>query len=209
MVTSAEGYAIGDDTSNSLQIGDGNALTPIGLESLFLTLSATDGVGCTIQEVDATLTHATTTLDGKWLNDITLTDAVGMPGFVFFSMACRSCCSRGGCCLRNDVSLARYTSDEVNENVRTTWVPVAKDDIGSFPTVGHEGVGALVGIIRCRAEASCLEHLMKRAIDWVMPRTRTLHVAVLVTKQCMVTKTVHLFGLGVADRTSVRVTIAG
>ena len=45
VVTSTDGYAIGNGAGDSLQIRDGDPLTPVGKESKFFTLGATGGIG--------------------------------------------------------------------------------------------------------------------------------------------------------------------
>ena len=45
VVTGTDGYAIGNGAGDSLHIGDGNTLTPVGEESKFFTLGATGGIG--------------------------------------------------------------------------------------------------------------------------------------------------------------------
>lgn len=120
---------------------------------------------------------------------------MGVPGVVFLGMARRGCCSGRGCCLCHNVRFAGYAGDEVHEDVCASRMPVAEENVGSLLTVGHEGVGTLVGVIGHRAEACCLKHLVPCAVDRVVPRMCARSVAVLEAAQRMVAEAVHLFGL--------------
>ena len=82
---------------------------------------------------------------------------------------------------------------------------VPEDEVGPLPTVAVERVGAPLAVVASGAEAGRSEHLVQDVVDRVMPAVSAFAVAVAHATQSMVAVAVHVLGLGVADRASVRV----
>ena len=209
MVAGTERRASEDDLGHSLEIGDGDALAPIGEKSTLLTRCAAYRSSCLADEVQASVTQAAAVFDGHRLDLVPLAEAERVPVLVLLRMSCGSRRARRRCSFLHNVTSRGHARDEVDKDVGARGASVLQYDIWPLRALADERVGTTLGVVAGGAEACRLEHVVEHIVDRVVPGGLTFLVAVAVATQSVVTVSVHMLGLGVTDWASVRVAQTG
>ena len=90
VVAGTVGCTSKDDFGHPSEVGDGNALAPIGEEGPFFTGRAASRFGCVSNETVSPVADTPAVLDGYGNDDVSLTEAVRVPILEFLRMTgCR------------------------------------------------------------------------------------------------------------------------